>query len=441
MTSVGEGQGKLETKKELKKHAAIIHCSNTLTLLQRKISNALLFHAYPKLMEEEEHEITVRELCQIIDYQGNNHGAIKDALKQLISTVLEWNIVDDSLGEEEWTASSIIASVRIKGPLCSYAYSPRMKALLHSPQMYGKINLIVQSHFKSSYGLAMYENCVRYQGLPYTKWFDLALFRKLMGVPDDKYPIFRDLKKRVIDKSVEEVNTFSDLFIEPEIKREGRKVSKIRLKLQERPKKKRIGIGDQPARAGEGYPTELINKLTAVYGLNQQQIRAIAELYQVDFVLEKIALVEATPSFVQGQIRNLAGYLMNALKSDYQQPRSSQEHANKIIEQKRVEEGAEQHRKQAMETLKNDYTAYVSGFVDDAVNGLEISEYDDLLQAFAASLEADQNRVVLNRFQKEGLNNTMVRGVFRSFVKTNRAGLLDGLIAFDEFENQVKSTG
>src|SRR5437773_7636694 len=124
------GQLEKEHKCELKKHAASIHCSNTLSLLQRKISNALLYHAYKELMQKEEHDITVKQLCRLIGYQGHNHSAIKEALKGLISTVVEWNLTDDVTGQENWTASSIIASVSLEGPLCYYAYSPRMKQLL-----------------------------------------------------------------------------------------------------------------------------------------------------------------------------------------------------------------------------------------------------------------------------------------------------------------------
>src|SRR5580658_1483281 len=228
------GHDSKEDSRELKKHAATIHCSNTLSLLQRKISNALLYHAYKELMLKNEHEITVKQLCRLIGYQGNNHAAIKEALKVLISTVIEWNLIDDKTGAENWTASSILASVSLEGPICYYAYSPRMKQLLHSPSMFGKIDLVIQSKFRSSYGLALYENCIRYQGLPKTKWFDIDLFKKLMGVPLGKYDVFRDFKRRVLDKAIEEVNTYSDLIIESEFVREGRKVVKVRFKLKER---------------------------------------------------------------------------------------------------------------------------------------------------------------------------------------------------------------
>ena len=77
--------------------------------------------------------------------------------------------------------------------------------------MFGKIDLVIQSKFRSSYGLALYENCIRYRGLPNTKWFDMDLFKKLMGVPAGKYDVFRDFKRRVLDKAVDEVNMYSDL--------------------------------------------------------------------------------------------------------------------------------------------------------------------------------------------------------------------------------------
>src|SRR5436190_6689317 len=201
VTDVGHHK---KEKRELKKHAATIHCANTLSLLQRKVANALLYHAYTELMSKEEHEITVKQLCRLIGYNGNNHAVIKDALKGLISTVIEWNLIDDKTGAENWTASTIIASVSLEGPLCYYAYSPRMKQLLHSPSMFGKIDLVIQSRFRSSYGLALYENCIRYRGLPHSKWFEIDLFRKIMGVPVNKYTVFRDFKRRVLDKSIEE---------------------------------------------------------------------------------------------------------------------------------------------------------------------------------------------------------------------------------------------
>src|SRR3990167_11367683 len=155
----------------VKKHVATIHCSNKLSLLERKISNALLFHAFPNLKEQLIHHIRIDELKRLIGANTRNHQALKDALKKLISTVLEWNLLGESVPEldlEGWNASTILSSVSVHKGVVKYQYSELIKTLLVDPTIYGKINLTIQARFRSSYALALYENCSRYRGLPYT---------------------------------------------------------------------------------------------------------------------------------------------------------------------------------------------------------------------------------------------------------------------------------
>ncbi|MCD8525480.1 MAG: replication initiation protein [Gammaproteobacteria bacterium] len=223
----------------LKKHVAAIHCSTGLTLIQRKMSNALLFHAFPNLMTEEEHTITISQICKIIGYNSYNYELIKSSLRALMTTLIEWNVTNEDLQSEDWSASTIISGVRLADNHCTYSYSPHIKRLLSNPSIYGQINLIIQAQFKSSYGLALYENCVRYKGLSSTKWMDYLVFRKLMGVEEGKYHIFRDFKKRVLDRAVLEVNTYSDLSVEYELKTEKRNVKLIRFLIQQKEKKEK----------------------------------------------------------------------------------------------------------------------------------------------------------------------------------------------------------
>src|SRR5690349_13402545 len=99
-----------ENKKtlELKKHVAAIHSSNKLSLLQRKIANALLFNAYEELLDKDEHQIHIPTLCNLIGYDSNDHKTIKKALVNLLATVIEWNLVDGNKLDKEgvWNASS-----------------------------------------------------------------------------------------------------------------------------------------------------------------------------------------------------------------------------------------------------------------------------------------------------------------------------------------------
>lgn len=444
MTCVGQGvtsMGLMAKEKttqlgELKKHVATIHCSNTLTLLQRKISNALLYHAYQKMLVLEEHDISIKQLCGIIGYNGNNHKKIKDALKGLISTIVEWDVVDSITGEEDWTASTILASVRLKGSQCTYAYSPRMKELLHSPSVYAKINLITQAHFQSSYGLALYENCIRYRGLPHTKWFDMDLFKKLMGVPDSTYPIFRDLKRRVLDKAVEEVNTYSDLLIEYEVKRIAQKVINIRFKLKQREKKKRFGM----SLVGEGrevqqlelstVQVELVHELRK-YGLHEEEIKKLLQAYDSEFIFEKIKLVKSSEIYMSGEIRNVAGYLIKSIKNDYKLPKISRELIDIDIKEKEEQMNELRKSMKDQEKLKQNYSEYLNEKVKNFMSQLSEKEIDFIKEEFGSSLGKESNPFV-KYYRKSGLENKTIWALFRHFfIEKYRSSL--NLFSFDEF--------
>ncbi|HSW69866.1 MAG TPA: replication initiation protein [Gammaproteobacteria bacterium] len=424
---------------ELKKHAASIHCSNTLSLLQRKISNALLYHAYKELLVKEEHELTIKELCQLIAYHGNNTAAIKEALKGLLSTVIEWNVVNDVTGTEDWTASSILASVSLRGPICLYAYSPRMKQLLHSPTMFGKINLFIQSRFKSSYGLALYENCIRYRGLGFTKWFGLDIFRKLMGVPLGKYRVFRDFKRRVLDKSVEEVNTYSDLIVVPEIWREGKQVVKIRFSMKERAKKIRLGgkTKNEPIEQGEHEEDEMIIRMKQNYGLTPEQINQVMQDYERGFVLEKMALIELSNNFQQGKVNNLAAYLLSALKNNYQTPKTS---LLTLTEQK-IDAALHARDLQKLEMtikkIRRAYFSYREQIIDQFIENLNSSEYSYFIEDFR-DFAADSIRTLLklqrNKYNQDTVMQApQIKAMLRQFALKMLPDLEKNVISLEQF--------
>jgi hypothetical protein len=428
------GLEKPEGKRELKKHAATIHCSNSLSLLQRKVSNALLYHAYKELMAKEEHEITVKQLCRLIGYHGNNHAVIKDALKELISTVIEWNVVNDVTGAENWTASSILASVCLEGPLCYYAYSPRMKQLLHSPSMFGKIDLVIQSQFRSSYGLALYENCIRYRGLPHTKWFEMDLFKKLMGVPVGQYDVFRDFKRRVLDKAIDEVNMYSDLIIEADYVREGRKVAKVRFKLKERAKRLRLGQSGKKAEkvvVSEADPVK--TQMMEQFGLSTGQIEQVMAEYELTFIQEKLQLIEASRPFKQGKIQNLAAYLVSALKNNYKTIKAKQCEVININDVKLEIEFAE--IKRCIEDMRLRYQQYREEEISQALGALPANQKKALMDDFTSFVEPAVNTILKlqsSRYKRENVyESPQIKALLRRFAQRELDFLV--LISFDEF--------
>lgn len=420
----------MNNNKEVKKHVATIHCSNGLSLIQRKICNALLFHAYDRLLQQEEHEIGVRKLCDYIGYSGNNFAVIKNAIKGLITTIMEWDLTDELTQEQDWTASSILASVRIKGALCFYAYSPRMRELLHSPAVYARINLHVQEKFGSSYGLALYENCIRYKGLSYTKWFEMPIFRKLMGVSETQYLIFRDFKRRVLDKSIAEVNQYSDIQVIPEMKKIGAKVTGIRFKIKPTTiDNENIAQENKTPLETDVKKSELIQKLILVFQMKETVIKELLATYSQEEIWQKIALIEAK-QVVGKKVDNLAGFLISALKNDYQKIGSGIKKKviffNEII--KKEEESLQ--RKKA-------YDQYISTSIDGCFTAFSDDKKIKIINQFVTYLRETKNNLVLDNYLKNGFQSKLVKVPFQQFIQETLKTELKPLMTFAEFEQQI----
>lgn len=411
---------------KLKKHVGSIHCSNTLSLLQRKISNVLLYHAYDELLEKEEHVIAIKTLCAMIGYSSHDYDSIKRALKALISTVLEWNLLGDGKAGnvEDWNASSILASVGIKGGICTYAYSNRLKKLLYMPEIYGRINIAIQSRFKSNYALALYENCIRYQNLPYTRWFSLATFRKLMGVPENKYIIFRDFKRRVLDKSVAEVNQYSDIFVEPEVEREGFKINRLRFKLNKNDTK---AMNEQHV---EKLDQAMLNTLTAEFGFSPYQANDAIREFGSDFINQKINVVKTSPTYIDNKVKNVTAFLKSALREDY---------IGQQVSTAKVTATRENTNDQVEETLKKRYADYVSQTIEDVFNCLSAEHQKLLINAFEDNLKQQNNVFVLEKYHQKGFSNRIVKSIFRSYLKEDHKDLFKHMVSIEQFTtNQVK---
>jgi plasmid replication initiation protein len=433
---------------ELKKHVGTIHCSNKLSLLQRKISNVLLFNAYEELKQKEEHEISIKKLCELIDYGSHDYKTIKNALRQLLVVVLEWNILNENLPEEEeWNASTILADVGIRGAVCSYSYSPKMKKLLYSPSIYGRINVAIQARFTSSYALALYENCARYKNLQYTKWFSIAVFRQLMGVEEGMYKEFPGFKRRIIDKAVEEINSLSDLQIEPEFRRESQRAVAVRFKIgskkgaeEGRGTEKREMLNHLEQR--EGSDSHLPNYLDLIlqkeFGLDKKQIKQVTQNYEQGYIQQKIELIKTSTSYITGKIQNLASYLLIALKNDFQKPKSSKESMIEIQEYKTEQQELELISEQKMKKIVDAYYNYIDETLRSILENLNENEKEAMEIAFVDYLKKSLWKKSLKKYYEEGLNDKSIIKLFGVFVRSHAPEILKNLKTKEDFIKEME---
>jgi plasmid replication initiation protein len=414
---------KKEKQLELKKHVAAIHSSNKLSLVQRKIANALLFNAYDELLIQDEHQIHIRTLCNLIGYDSNDYKTIKKALINLLSTVIEWNLVDgDRLDTEGvWNASSIISDASIDGAVCTYSYSNKMKKLLYSPELYGRLNMVVQAKFQSSYGLALYENCIRYQNIEQTPWFEIAQFRKLMGIEEGKYAIFRDFKRRVLDKAIEEVNKYSSLSVTAKVQKQSRQVVAIQFLIKHADVNIVIDHHDPDA-------VSVSQQLKERFHFSKNQIEDTLSNYDEKYILEKIAVVESSSSYVKGKINNVAKYLLSALEGDYQPAKSSKDVLQKALP---IFDNAPQEKQKKREEKKlNEYRRYQDKQIIETFNQQKTTTKKKILNEFEQFLGKS---LYFDIYLRDGLTNVLVLDQLCDFIRTKKLDLMQSIASFAAF--------
>jgi hypothetical protein len=101
--------------------------------------------------------------------------------------------------------------------------------MILNPKMFGKINLVAIKGLRSRYSIAMYELAEDYLNAQIPK-MTIEKFRELMAVKTGQYSNNKDLRKRVIEVAVEEINRSEIIAftISYEFEKTGRKITHIK---------------------------------------------------------------------------------------------------------------------------------------------------------------------------------------------------------------------
>ena len=219
---------------EVIKASPAIQIQSKISLLQRRAWNVLLANAYNELPDKEIHSVSVVELAAKLGFGDGNQEYLKEMLRSLRSCEVEWNLLNKD-NKQVWGIAGLLASVEIEEGICSYEFPKPLRLKLHNPRVYAKLNLRLQNRFRSRYALVLWEVCFDYfdtdrdQGE--TPFIPLEVFKGLMGLEKDEYPIFKELNRNVIKPAIKEINDLTDYHVEIEQKRLGRRIAELKFRI------------------------------------------------------------------------------------------------------------------------------------------------------------------------------------------------------------------
>jgi len=412
----------LKNKKEVIKHSAAIQVENRVGLLERRAWNWLLANAYDELPTAETHTMTVVDLMKALAYTSRNHAHLRDTLKALTGSVLEWNVIRKD--KEVWGATTLLAEVEIEDGVCTYAFGPTLRKRLYNPKMYARISLSLQNQFQSKHALALYELFVDYlhedNRHGETPFISIPDFRKLMGIPESMYPEFKKLSKWVIKDPLIEINQVTDLTVTAEYKKEGKSVVAVKFCIR-----RTLQLPRDNTRQGELFPEEealpaVVQELITA-GLSRDDALDIwqrgvdyveaarkpeAEVFDT-YIREKIHLLKRRQT--SGKVDNSTGFLLEAIKQNYANLEFEHEQKRQAVAEAHKARKAREKQVQALQAHKAEIERACEKELDQLC-GHVAAEAPDVLDQAAAALLAE-NRGFQNFYDrgKSALENYQAR--------------------------------
>ena len=396
---------KLAEINEVIKASPAIQIQSKISLLQRRTWNVLLANAYNELPYKDMHRVSIAELSKKLGFKSNNQDYLKETLEALVDCTVKWNLLNKD-NKEVWGVASLLGSAEIENGICTYSFTAHLRQKLHNPRIYAKLNLRLQNWFKGQYALVLWELCFDYfdtdrdQGE--TPFIPIETFKELIGLEPDEYPVFGFLNRDVIKPAIKEINNLTDYRVEVEQKRLGRRIGELKFRIT---KVKQLPVPESLFPDIENLPAVAVELVQAE--IDRKVALQIAE-QEWNFVTpEKLPPPGTYPNFLEyvsekiemsvdaEGVKNRAGYIVEAIRENYQDPEL----------QKQREVRAEKAKEKELEDLTTEFNAKRRNILRQVVHAQPelVEAAAERIHSYIVRQRLDEQPSAMAAYQKGGM--------------------------------------
>lgn len=390
----------LQTKNIVVKSNRLIEAGYKLTLQEQRIILFCITKIKPK------EPLTSKTFCiSATDYAEMFGIKAKNAYKELKATINSlynrnvkiYNRESNIEGEFRWVQKKLYfnndgyAEVTLTDELI-----PFLSELQETFTMYNIENI---SGMKSVYAIRMYELLKQFKIFGKRKitldWLKERL--QIEGI----YSAFADLKRRVIDPALKEINEHSDLSVSYNLdKQNSRKVREIEFIFH---KKHMISTEENSEYTDE--QNRILYDLKKL-GLSEKQALDVLKEYSNCLIQQAIDITKH--NIANNSIKkSVSGFLIKAIKdgySSYEIIKSTENDTNAKIKQKSEE----------IESKQKKYENYVYNYIDTKIKEFSPEEKQRHINFFLDKAD----KVVIQLFKKHGLEYKVVYSSFVKYIKS-----------------------
>lgn len=284
----------------------LIEARYKLSLNEQKI----ILYAVSKLDDTKDKfnilELETREFMQLLNTSQFRYTEIRELVSNLMSKQVRIKTDKRDL-VANWVSS--IDYIKDAG-LIELEFSEKLiPYLLQLKERFTRYQLNNILYLKNKHSIRIYELLKQYETIG-KREFTIDELKKILML-EGKYEQFRDFNKSVLKQTMEEINEFTDLDIDIEYIKQGRKVVAVKYTIEGREKKEEAITNDiQDLKIKMGLSDENFNskQIMSIYELAVEKVQDKFDVYEY---------VRLNYLHIKDKARNKYSYLLKALEEDY----------------------------------------------------------------------------------------------------------------------------
>ena len=234
----------------------LIESSYSLTMLEQKLIRVLASMVKKEDSDFKEYEFRASELMQIFNTKSRN---FHKELDKVTDSIMKRLIKVKNIKTNEFEKYHFVDVAKYTDGVLKLKIHPELKPFYLNLEWYTKYQLDNILQFKSTYSFRIFELLKQYE-LIKERTIDIEDLRFKLDIQKNQYPKYSNLKQKVINVAVEEINSKTDIHVGFEEIKTSRKVTSIKFVIKS-------------------------SDATATTELNQTEVNTLENLDDIDDIL------------------------------------------------------------------------------------------------------------------------------------------------------------
>ncbi|MBW9159243.1 replication initiation protein [Clostridium tagluense] len=288
----------------------LVESSYTLTVVEQKLIRLLASMIHKDDDDIKEYEFKTKELIKVLNTSDSRFyrdiDNITDLLMQRIIKIR--NVNTSEFVKYHWvdTAKYVNGILKLK-------INKDLKPFYLGLDCYTKYQLRNIMQFKSTYSFRLYELFKQYEGIGH-RILTVDGLRDSLNISKDQYPKYANLKQKVINVAVKEINVNTDLVIDYNEIKEVRKIVSIQFLIRKKDKaQSEISETSLVPVFFNDRNMDLVRQVVN-QELTDLEVHRILDAANLDIekIKEKYNIISQF-----GKVNNLVGAMITALKENW----------------------------------------------------------------------------------------------------------------------------